>query len=160
MKLFSNVGEIEIGEEDYNEFFKEKNVIAKFDNFEIFSKDFFNFDTKCKNCGVSVRDSIFNGEVGCPKCYNYILKYVKKDRVVTFYDAKNLKECVKFGYSYKGKKPKGVLKFFENRLKILELKSELEKSILEEKYEKCDFLQKTIDDLEKRQLKLRRKING
>jgi len=74
---------------------------------------------------------------------------------MTNYYTRSLEEHKK----YKGKVPEYTKDFYDNSIKISDLKRELEYCIEIEDFLKCNVLKKAIEELENKNLKLRREIN-
>lgn len=159
-KIFCLHFEREISDDEYrnvpDSFYKE------YELFEGIKKQMFNSKLKCKNCKKSFRDMVLTGVVGCPICYNSVMKAVSDEK---FLPSLVSSEIEKFffstgDYKYKGKRPMYSKKYFDISVKVSDLKRELEYSIELEDYERCDVLKKTIEEMESKMLKFRREIDG
>lgn len=159
VKIYSNVREIEIDEESYCDNFK---VEENFKFLEDFKSDFINTKAICKSCKREVKESLITGIVGCPKCYNYILKLVSNEnKKVTLYNSKNLEKFLNLdNKKYSGRRPEKVREYFSLKTKIFELENELKISVEAENYSRCNIIKETIKDFNSKLLKIRRKING
>ena len=104
---------------------------------------------------------IFTNRTVCPCCYETICKLIRKKKLkpsLIYSDILDrlLRDDFK---KYKGKVPEYTKIYFDNIIKIADLERELNHCIEVEEFLKCDILKNTIEDLENKNLKLRRKIN-
>lgn len=153
--------EKEISDFDYNNLF---NSLKSKENIELFSGfkgQIFNSKVKCKNCKTLVKDMVFSNITVCPCCYETIYRLVEKKKLKpTLLYSDFIKRILTNDYNnYKGKVPEYTKEYFKNRLKIYDLKRELEHCIETEEYNKCEVLKNIIDELEIKNFKLRRSIN-
>ena len=97
----------------------------------------------------------------CPCCFETIYKIIEKEKLKPSLIYSNfLNRILNNDFKkYKGKVPEYTKDFFDNSIKISDLKRELEYCIEIEDFLKCDALKNAIEELEKKNLKLRRKIN-
>ena len=120
-----------------------------------------NSNIKCKKCKTSVKDIVHTNLLVCPCCFETIYKLIEKKKLKpTLIYSNFIKKllCNDFR-KYRGKKPEYAKEFFENEIKISDLERELEHSIEREEFLKCDILKNAIEDLKKKNLKFRRRIN-
>lgn len=154
--------EKEISDFEYNNLFNSLKSNDKVELFGEFKGQISNSNVKCKNCKTSVKDIINSNFMVCPYCFETIYRLVKNRKLkpsLVYSDLIKIILCNDFK-KYKGKVPEYTKDFFKNRLKISDLKKELEYSIEIEDYNKCELLKNTIKELEKKNIKLRRRING
>lgn len=148
-----------VKEKEIKDFSKEDELLY----FKSFKHQMFNSKIRCKKCKNTLESIIFKNKVGCPSCYDMILKRVLDGKflpsIVDSDIAKFFLSITK-DYRYKGKRPEYVKKYFDNEIKINDLKKELKYCIEIEDYGKCEVLKYTIDDMELKQSEFRRKING
>lgn len=159
ISLFSNIRNIEVDENEYAKIFT---VEENFDFLKNFKNDILNTNLVCKCCKREIRESLVTGIVSCPRCYESILEYLEKNQKKgTLYNSKFLEKfLVLKELKYKGRRPDYSREYYSLKTKIFELKKELKISIDSEDYKKCIVIKETIDDFNKKLLKLRRKING
>lgn len=159
IKIYSNIREVNIDEDAYPEIFEKRENDSIFKDFK---EDFFNTRAKCRNCGRSIRESLITGFVGCPKCYSALFSKIdKKGNKTTLFNTDNLEKLISLRKNkYKGRKIDKSTEYYELKTKICELERELKLSIENEDYLKCNILKDTIDNLNDKKLKIRRKING
>ena len=98
------------------------------------------------NILLEFKDQIINSNIKCKKCKTSV-----KDILYTILNNDFKK--------YKGKVPEYTKDFYDNSIKISDLKRELEYCIEIEDFLKCNVLKNAIEELEKKNLKLRREIN-
>lgn len=153
--------EKEISDNEYDNLFEFLKSSEKDDLFFNFKGQVSNSNVKCKRCKTSVKDMIFTNRTVCPCCYETIFKLIRKKKIkpsLIYSDILDrlLRDDFK---KYKGKVPEYTKIYFDNIIKIADLERELNHCIEAEEFLKCDVLKNTIEDLENKNLKLRRKIN-
>ena len=91
----------------------------------------------CSNCGITAEEFKRTGLVGCEQCYKTFRSIVNP-----------IIQRVQGKTEHKGKFPKKVGIELINKKKIVKLKEELQKAILEEEYEKAAILRDEIKNLQ------------
>ncbi len=153
--------EKEITDFEYDNLFNTLKPNEKDEIFCNFKGQISNSNVKCKNCKTLVKDIIYTNLTVCPCCYETIYKLIENNKLKpTLVYSNFIKRllCNDFN-KYKGKAPEYTKEFFENKIKIADLERELEHCIETEEYFKCELLKNTIEDLKKKNFKLRRRIN-
>ncbi|MFP5493393.1 hypothetical protein ACLGL2_02120 [Parvimonas sp. G1641] len=153
--------EKEIPEDEYNNLF---NSLKTTDDINIlleFKDQIINSNIKCKKCKTSVKDILYTNMTVCPCCFETIYKIIEKEKLKPSLIYSNfLNRILNNDFKkYKGKVPEYTKDFYDNSIKILDLKRELEYCIEIEDFLKCNVLKNAIEELEKKNLKLRREIN-
>ncbi len=88
--------------------------------------EFFLENPECKNCGITIKDFIKQGRLGCPKCYD------------VFADAMNdIIKNIQKAPIHKGKIPKFFPRVEDSKKRIKELQTKLQKAVADERYEDC-----------------------
>lgn len=157
-KIFNLYFEKDIEKKDFLTEFKEEKV----EILKPFKNQIFNLKSSCKKCKKTIRENILKDMMSCSFCYNILLKKVlEKNFSPSLIDSKILKFFLSMDkeYRYKGKRPEYTKKYFDDEIKINDLKRELLYCIKLEDYGKCEVLKYTIDDMKTKQTKLRRKID-
>lgn len=153
--------EKEIPEDEYNNLF---NSLKTTDDINIlleFKGQIINSNIKCKKCKTSVKDILYTNMTVCPCCFETIYKIIEKEKLKPSLIYSNfLNRILNNDFKkYKGKVPEYTKDFYDNSIKISDLKRELEYYIEIEDFLKCNVLKNAIEELEKKNLKLRREIN-
>lgn len=153
--------EKEIPEDEYNNLF---NSLKTTDDINIlleFKDQIINSNIKCKKCKTSVKDILYTNMTVCPCCFETIYKIIEKEKLKPSLIYSNfLNRIINNDFKkYKGKVPEYTKDFYDNSIKISDLKRELEYCIEIEDFLKCNVLKNAIEELEKKNLKLRREIN-
>lgn len=159
-KIFNLYFEKDIEKKD---FLKEKFYKEELEVLKPFKNQIFNLKVSCKKCKKNLKYLILNDKLSCPYCYNILLKKVlEKKYSPSLIDSKILKFFLSIdkNYIYRGKRPEYTKKYFDDEIKINDLKRELLYCIKIEDFGKCEVLKYTIEDMEFKQIKIRRKING
>ena len=160
-KVFCLQFEKKIREEEYNVLY-DYSCDEIFKTLWEFKNQMYNSNLRCKKCKKSLKDMIIYGSLGCPNCYEMIFEAVREgkfksslvsSKLIDFFMSKDSYE------KYNGKRPEYVKKYYDVETKIRDLKRELTHCIDIEDYTKCEVLKYTIEDLEDKQVKFRRKIN-
>ncbi|MEB3028295.1 hypothetical protein VJI72_00635 [Parvimonas micra] len=153
--------EKEITDIEYDNLFNSLKSYEKDELFCNFKGQISNSNIKCKKCKTSVKDIVHTNLLVCPCCFETIYKLIENKKLKpTLIYSNFIKRllCNDFR-KYRGKKPEYAKEFFENEIKISDLERELEHSIETEEFLKCDILKNAIEDLKKKNLKFRRRIN-
>ena len=160
-KILTISYEKEISDLEYDNLFdtlKSKDIMELFCDFK---GQISNSNVKCKNCKTSIKDIIHSNITVCPYCFETIYRLVenKKLKPTLIYSDFIKRVLSNDNKKYKGKVPEYTKEFFKNKIKIADLERELEHCIETEEYFKCEVLKNTIEDLKKKNFKLRRRIN-
>lgn len=153
--------EKEIPEDEYNNLF---NSLKTTDDINIlleFKDQIINSNIKCKKCKTSVKDILYTNMTVCPCCFETIYKIIETEKLKPSLIYSNfLNRILNNDFKkYKGKVPEYTKDFYDNSIKISDLKRELEYCIEIKDFLKCNVLKNAIEELEKKNLKLRREIN-
>ena len=153
--------EKEIPEDEYNNLF---NSLKTTDDINIlleFNDQIINSNIKCKKCKTSVKDILYTNMTVCPCCFETIYKIIEKEKIKPSLIYSNfLNRILNNDFKkYNLKVTEYTKYFYYNSIKISDLKRELEYCIEIEDFLKCNVLKKAIEELENKNLKLRREIN-
>lgn len=153
--------EKEISDFEYDNLFNSLKSDEKDELFCNFKGQISNSNVKCRKCKTSVKEMINTSLTVCPCCFETIYKLIENKKVKpTLVYSNFIKKLLCNDFKkYKGKRPEYTNAFFKNEIKISDLERELEHSIKTEEFVKCEVLKNTIEDLKKKNLKLRRRIN-
>ncbi|RLD12157.1 MAG: hypothetical protein DRI44_01645 [Chlamydiae bacterium] len=106
------------------------------ENLSQFESEEFLENPKCPSCGLTIKDFIKKGKLGCPECYH------------AFDDAlKNIIKNVQKSPNHTGKIPKIFPRSEDAKRRIEELEKNLNKAVGEERYEDCVTLRDEIKRL-------------
>lgn len=135
---------------------------SEIDIFKTFKNQLFNSKVKCKKCKRALKVSLLTDTMGCSYCYSMILNKINNYKFKpTLIHSKALEFFLNISknYRYKGKRPEYTKKYFDEQLKISDLKKELDYCIKIENYDKCEVLKQIIEQINSEQDKFRRKID-
>ena len=91
----------------------------------------------CVSCGITAQEFKRSGLVGCEQCYKTFTSIINP-----------IIQRVQGKTEHKGKCPKKAGRELINKKKIIKLKEELQKAILEEEYEKAAMIRDEIKNLQ------------
>ena len=153
--------EKEISDFEYDNLFNSLKSDEKDELFCNFKGQISNSNVKCRKCKTSVKEMINTNLTVCPCCFETIYKLIENKKVKpTLVYSNFIKKLLCNDFKkYKGKVPEYTKDFYDNSIKISDLKRELEYCIEIEDFLKCNVLKNAIEELEKKNLKLRREIN-